>query len=95
MSLALQRNARHIAAELRPPLTNCEVHINFDGFELVVRGDYTPAERATRYYPGCPDGFDVTEVYLADSAVDVSELFDDRPLYFAVLTKLREESGEP
>lgn len=79
------------AAQFRQKLTNNEVHLCFDGFDLVVRGDYQPFERQTRDYPGCPADFDVTEVFLADSAVDVIELFDSKALAIAVLEKLAEE----
>lgn len=91
MSIALQRNHRHIAQELRPKATNVELCLNFDGFDLVVRGDYQPSERSTRDYPGCPTDFDVTEVYLVDSAIDVSDLFDGDALAIAVLAQMEKE----
>lgn len=90
----LQRNHRIIAETLRPPAGNTEVAIKFDGFDIVVRGDYQPPERSTRDYPGYPADFDVTEVYLVDSAIDVSELFDDKALAIAVLQHVRKEADE-
>lgn len=82
----IQRNHRIIAETLRPPASNAEVAINFDGFDLIVRGDYTPKEWDLQ-----PEDFDVTEVYLADSAIDVSELFDADALAIAVLHHMRKE----
>lgn len=87
----LRRNHRHIAQELRPAATNAEMSLQFDGFDLVVRGDYQPCERMSSSYPGCRADFDVTAVYLVDSAIDVSELFDTVALAIAVLQHMREE----
>lgn len=89
----LQRNHRHIARELRPAATNVEISLKFDGFDVVVRGDYQPCERMSATHPGCRADFDVTEVYLVDSAIDVSELFDAKALAIAVLDHMRKESA--
>lgn len=91
---SLQRNHRIIAETLRPPAGNMAVAINFDGFELIVRGDYTPDEEAWELSPGSRRDFDVTEVYLADSAIDIAELFESRPLAIAVLAHIRKEAAE-
>lgn len=90
----IQRNHRIMAETLRPPVGNTEVAIEFEGFELIVRGDYEPSENATYFYPGCHVGFDVTEVYLIDSAIDISDLFTGRPLAIAVLEQIRKEAAE-
>lgn len=79
------------AAKFRRKLTNCEVHMPFNGIDLVIRGDYTPSERPSTYYPGCSEDFDVTEVYLADSAIDVTKLFDCDELAVAVLSHFSDE----
>ena len=65
-----------------------------DGFVLIVRGDYTPSEFEWEFDAGCDEDFDVTEVYLADSAIDIAELFEDKPLAIAVLEQIRKEADE-
>lgn len=76
----------------RPTATNVELALKFEGFDLVVRGDHTPREWSTPHHPGHPADFDVTEVYLVDPAIDVSELFDADALAIAVLEHMREEA---
>lgn len=79
---------------LRPAATNIELALNFDGFDLVVRGDYTPSELEWELSAGCDEDFDITEVYLVDSVIDIAELFEDRPLAIAVLGQIRKEAAE-
>lgn len=54
-----------------------EINIEYCGVALRVVGDYQLAERATRDYPGCAEDFEVTEVYAADSKIDLVEIFTD------------------
>lgn len=51
--------------------------VNFDGWDLVVRGAYTKAEPMTHDCPGHEAEFEVIAAWLPDSAVDVQELFED------------------
>lgn len=78
-------------AELVRGYQRGQVELEFDGFALVVRGHYTPAERPAAFHPGQPAGFEVTEVFLADSATDAAELFDCAALSVAVLEHLNSQ----
>lgn len=85
-----------LAAKRRAQCTNHELRLEFDGFPLVVRGDYQPEEHATFHSaggsPGCPAYFDVTEVYLRDSAIEATTLFDCEALKYAVLAEIDQQS---
>ncbi|WP_137010120.1 hypothetical protein [Aquitalea aquatilis] len=78
-------------AELVHGYQRGEVTLEFDGFDLVVRGIYTRPERPAAFHPGQTAGFEVTEVYLADSATDAAELFDCAALSVAVLEHLKSQ----
>jgi hypothetical protein len=64
----------------RPPAEEgaSEWRVNFDGWELVVRGHYRPPAGADKAR------FDVTAAYHPDSAVDVKDLFDDLATFMVV-----------
>ena len=78
-------------AELVRGYQRGQVELEFDGFNLVVRGTYTKPERPAAFHPGQPAGFEVTEVFLADSATDAAELFDCAALSVAVLEHLKSQ----
>lgn len=44
--------------------------LNFMSLSVVVEYSYTPAERATLEYPGCPEEFEVISVFHAGEAID-------------------------
>jgi hypothetical protein len=73
-----------------------EIALSFDGFDLIVRGSYTPEEKAWLDprvgigNPGCDAGFEINEVFLADSLQDAIELFDCKALEIAVLEHLHD-----
>ncbi|WP_374557714.1 hypothetical protein [Aquitalea pelogenes] len=78
-------------AELVRGYQRGQVELEFDGFNLVVRGTYTKPERPAAFHPGQQAGFEVTEVFLADSATDAAELFDCAALSVAVLEHLKSQ----
>lgn len=90
-----------IADERRPPATNTEIFLIFNGYPLCVRGDYQPFEPPiidsinSMGCPGCPEDFEPTEIYLADSAIDIAELdiFDIDALRVAVLEKIQSDAA--
>lgn len=89
-----------IAEERRPPATNSEIFLTFNGYPLCVRGDYQPLERpifdtvSGLGCPGCAEDFEPTEIYLADSAIDIAELdlFDIDALRLAVLDEINKRA---
>ncbi|MBA4707543.1 hypothetical protein [Aquitalea aquatica] len=81
-------------AELVRGYQRGQVELEFDGFNLVVRGNHTPPERPAAFHPGHSARFEVTEVFLADSATDAAELFDCRALEIAVLEYLKSQEKE-
>ncbi len=58
-----------------------EVQINYKGIDLVVVGNYTPAEPMVMYYkdgsgyPGSNSEFELTDVFVRDSFISVFNLF--------------------
>jgi len=82
---------RALAAKRRQQWKSSELWMEFDGFDLVVRGDYQPEEKATQEYPGCPEDFEVLQVYLRDSAVDIADLFDAPALRIAALEEIHRQ----
>ncbi len=58
-----------------------EVKINFRGINLVVNGNYTPEEPMIMYYsegdgyPGAGSEYEILEIYVEDSSIDIFELF--------------------
>ncbi len=60
-----------------------EVKINFRDVNLVVNGNYTPEEPMVMYYadgsgyPGSSSEFEINEIYVEDSSVDIFELLID------------------
>lgn len=58
-----------------------EINIEFKGIPLRVVGEYEAGEEAVRYYsdmsgyPGSPSSYDVEEVYVEDSEIDIFEFF--------------------
>ena len=58
-----------------------ETNIRYKGIDLVVVGNYTPAEEPVRYYsdmsgyPGASSEFELTDVFVRDSFVSVLNLF--------------------
>ena len=70
-----------------------EIDIEYYGVKLRVVGDYQPAERATHDYQGCAEDFDVSEVYAADSKIDLCDMLDDasvESIAIAVLEQIQE-----
>lgn len=54
-----------------------KVNINFQGFDLIVTGDYSPAETTNdRDYDPEDATFDMEKITLEDSKVDIMELFE-------------------
>lgn len=87
-------------AELVRGYQRGQVTLSFEGFDLVVRGSHTPKESpwfdqiAGVGGDGCAEAFEIYEVFLADSATDVIELFDCRALEIAVLEYLKSQEKE-
>jgi hypothetical protein len=60
-----------------------ETIINYKGFELIVKGVYTQAEEQISYdsdmsgYPGSYSDYEVKEIYLSDSNINIVYLFED------------------
>lgn len=58
-----------------------EINIEFKGISIIVVGEYEAGEEAVMYYsdmsghPGSPSSFDVEEVYVEDSEIDIFEFF--------------------
>lgn len=58
-----------------------EINIKFKGISIIVVGEYEAGEEAVRYYsdmsghPGSSSSFDVEEVYVEDSEIDIFEFF--------------------
>lgn len=58
-----------------------ETTINYNGIELSISGNYTEGEEAVMYYsdlsgsPRFPSSFEVIEVKVIDSDVNIIELF--------------------
>lgn len=58
-----------------------EINIEFKGIPIIVVGEYEAGEEAVMYYsdmsghPGSPSSFDVEEVYVEDSEIDIFEFF--------------------
>jgi hypothetical protein len=58
-----------------------KVTINFKGIPLIVEGYYEKGESRVLYYgdldgfPGSNSSFDVNEIYVEDSEIDIFELF--------------------
>ena len=58
-----------------------ETTINYKGIPLIVHGTYEAEEEAVRYYsdgsgyPGSASSFDVNEIYVEDSEIDIFEFF--------------------
>ena len=70
-----------------------EIDIEYYGVQLRVVGDYQPAERTTYDYPGCAEDFEVSEVYAADSKIDLCDMLDDELIDIvavAVLEQIQE-----
>lgn len=94
----LHRNHRIIAETLREPAGSQEVEITYKGIELIVRGDYQKGEHSWFNphegigNPGCDEDFEVHEVYLVDSAIDIIDLFDMRDLAGSVLEHLHDDA---
>lgn len=63
-----------------------EISIEFKDIPLRVVGEYEAGEEAVMYYsdmsgyPGSPSSFDVNEVYVEDSEIDIFELFSPADL---------------
>ena len=70
-----------------------EIDITYSNVKLRVVGDYQPAERTTHDYPGCAEDFEVSEVYAADSKIDLCNMLDDElidSVAVAVLEQIQE-----
>lgn len=80
-AVLMDRLAEQLAAARRPAPKSWsrarEWVVDFDGWDLVVRGTYYPEQAASRDEPGEYASFDLDGAYLPDSAIDVSELFED------------------
>ena len=63
-----------------------EINIEFKGIPIIVVGEYEAGEEAVMYYsdmsghPGSPSSFDVEEVYVEDSEIDLIEFFSPADL---------------
>lgn len=63
-----------------------EISIEFKGIPIRVVGEYEAGEEAVMYYsdmsghPGSPSSFDVEEVYVEDSEIDIFEFFSSDDL---------------
>lgn len=63
-----------------------EVNIEFKGIPLRVVGEYEAGEERTYYdsdmsgHPGSPSSFDINEIYVEDSEIDIFELFSPADL---------------
>ena len=63
-----------------------EINIEFKGIPLRVVGEYEAGEEAVMYYsdmsgyPGSPSSFNVEEVYVEDSEIDIFEFFSPADL---------------
>ena len=70
-----------------------EIDITYSNVKLRVVGDYQPAERSTFFYPGCAEWFEVSEIYAADSKIDLCDMLDDasvESIAIAVLEQIQE-----
>ena len=60
-----------------------EVEVEFRGVELTIVGNFYPEEEEVRYYsdmsghPGSPSSFEILEIKVADSDVDLFDLLED------------------
>lgn len=58
-----------------------ETNISYKGVDLIVVGNYTPAEPMVMYYkdlsgyPGASSEFELTDVFVRDSFISVFNLF--------------------
>lgn len=63
-----------------------EINIEFKGIPLRVVGEYEAGEEAVTYYSdmsgysGSPSSYDVEEVYVEDSEIDIFEFFSPADL---------------
>jgi hypothetical protein len=63
-------------------MTPTEVRIEIEGIKLKVSGYYSPVEEAVMYtsnmdgYPGSPAEFEIRDVYVYDSEVNIVDLLD-------------------
>lgn len=70
-----------------------EIDITYSNVKLRVVGDYQPAERSTFFYPGCAEWFEISEIYAADSKIDLCDMLDDasvESIAIAVLEQIQE-----
>lgn len=60
-----------------------ELELEFRGVELTIVGNFYPEEEEVRYYsdmsghPGSPSSFEILEIKVRDSEVDLFDLLED------------------
>jgi len=73
-----------------------EISVVFKGIPIRVVGEYEAGEEAVMYYndmsgyPGSPSSFNVDEVYVEDSEIDIFEFFSPDDLE-VILEKVIEQ----
>ena len=67
-----------------------EVDINFNGYNLIVIGEYTKGEPQEWDYPGSPSEFRIYEVYDQDGCenTNIKSNFDEQHLREQIIEKL-------